>query len=126
MNNKLKQKAKNIICERSFKFIYINSLQPTILMRFTNDLLPKLQQCNNDVCNILKTMTIKTNNYETFLLVNDKNSNISLLSCNTNLICFIKLNVIYVDVTFYKVHKTIFPEFYKKRNLKYKYLHSLV
>lgn len=45
-------------------------------------------------------MTVKTNNNKPFLLVNDKDSNALLFSCNTGLMCLSKLNVIYVDKTF--------------------------
>jgi len=63
-------------------------------------ILPKLPTNSEEVHNMLEQNQIFTAENETFVMVNDKQTNIILFSCEKNLRFLSNLKTIYVDHTF--------------------------
>jgi hypothetical protein len=118
INNSVKRKAQEDICERPAKLIHqeiANATQDcsdeTVDMRALENIrkniyaarrsiLPPLPKNIRDVHDALNTMQVETIKNDNFLLVNDSVTNIIIFSCFTNLQFLCSVDVLYVDGTF--------------------------
>jgi hypothetical protein len=114
LSNSLKRKATEDICEKPSKLLHrelhskhVDTLTVTdenlIRKNIHNarkHILPQIPTSISDVHDALDAIEITTNKNEQFLLFNDRNSNIVMFSCRTNLTFLSKLDTIYVDGTF--------------------------
>jgi len=83
--------------------------------RARSSILSKLPTTIEDVHELLKQITIHTNNDEKFLIINDPITHIIMFTCNTNLSHLSKMSTIYVDGTF-KCCPKQFTQFLKEPN----------
>lgn len=74
----LKLHIKSLLLTINWEIKNLNMIRKNVHYAKASSLL-KLSQYTKDIHNILKTMTVETNNYKPFLLVNDKYSNTLLL-----------------------------------------------
>jgi hypothetical protein len=114
LSNSLKRKATEDICEKPSKLLHrelhskhVDTLTVTNVNLIRKNIhnarkhiLPQIPTSISDVHDALDAIEITTNNNEQFLLFNDRNSNIVMFSCRTNLTFLSKLDTIYVDRTF--------------------------
>jgi hypothetical protein len=118
INNSVKRKAQEDICERPAKLIHqeiTNATQDcsdeTVDMRALENIrkniyaarrsiLPPLPKNIGDVHDALNTMQVETIKNDNFLLVNDSVTNIIIFSCFTKLQFLCSVDVLYVDGTF--------------------------
>jgi len=131
LNNKLKRKAVDDICEKPAKLIHkelsnhdINTITSNDIdlirkniHRARSSILSKLPTTIEDVHELLKQITIHTNNDENFLIINDPITHIIMFTCNTNLSHLSKISTIYVDGTF-KCCPKQFTQFFTIHGLK--------
>lgn len=113
LSNSIKRKAILDVCTKPSKVICtelsrgsINSTASDINLVRKNvynarrSILPKLPKNIEEVHNVLQHYPVITAENENFVMVNDKQLNIIMFSCRTNLTFLSKLKTLYVDGTF--------------------------
>lgn len=125
INNDLKRKATEDLCERPSKLI-CRSLQPSHLSvvtctditkfrknlhRARSKLLPPLPKTLDELHGALQKMDLATKNNEPFLLVNDSDHNIVIFSAPKNLKFLVKCDALLMDGTFYSCPKLFYQLF---------------
>lgn len=114
IQNGIKRKATDDLSERPTKLINrafhdgssegvttqdLKNIRQSIY-RSRRSLLPKLPQSREDVHDALESVECVTNKNEKFLLINNRENNIIIFSCETNLKYLCTCSKIYIDGTF--------------------------
>jgi len=114
LNNNLKRKAQDDICEKPSKLLHseIKNNDIDTLTRYDctlikknihnarKNILPNIPQSYDEVHKVLNDLNIKTNRQENFLLINDNQYNIVIFCTVENLNFLSNMNTFYVDGTF--------------------------